>query len=487
MRYTGTKWLADKVSSTFTSPLIAVVGLPNGEVVAAGDGATFWHYVGGKWTAKPKPGKLTTRVTGLWALDAKNVYATATDPSTDGSLWKYGGGSWSDVTPSFTGGLGRVAKVWGSSKTNIFMVGAGGVRYQKGSGGWVQHNKALWWTLHSIWGDGSKYKYAAGGENGFGYLLRHDGTSWTTFTPTGLGTVPTLRGVTSVGGKVYAVGHNGKVFIHSGSSWSSGSPLNSKDLRAVWAADPKHVFAVGNDGKALRHDGSSWYEIKTATSLNLHGVWGTTATNVFAVGAQGTILRYAGTSAGFVTMKSPVTRDLMSVWGTSGKNIYAVGGYGTILHYSSGSWTTVTVPAANRDLHAVFGTGSKDIYVTGTRGTLLRYNGSLWNSEASGTFSSLLGVWAHATAGRAPRLLLTVPATFDLGRFNAYGSNWTSRTRTDTLNNEKHYQYAFFRPKAGATLLPRGHHHQRYAVIPGRLAGSGVGALSPADKQAHEQ
>jgi len=84
-------------------------------------------------------------------------------------------------------------------------------------------------------------------------------------------------------------------------------------------------------------------------------------------------------------------------------------------------------------------------------------------------------------------LLLTVPATFDLGRFNAYGSNWTSRTRTDTLNNEKHYQYAFFRPKAGATLLPRGHHHQRYAVIPGRLAGSGVGALSPADKQAHEQ
>ena len=39
-------------------------------------------------------------------------------------------------------------------------------------------------------------------------------------------------------------------------------------------------------------------------------------------------------------------------------------------------------------------------------------------------------------------------------RFDGFGSNWTIRSQVDAHNDGKHYQYTFFRPKSGATVLP---------------------------------
>jgi len=45
-------------------------------------------------------------------------------------------------------------------------------------------------------------------------------------------------------------------------------------------------------------------------------------------------------------------------------------------------------------------------------------------------------------------------ANWDMKRFDSFGSTWTIRSMVDAGNNGKHYQYTFFRPASGQTLLP---------------------------------
>ena len=46
-------------------------------------------------------------------------------------------------------------------------------------------------------------------------------------------------------------------------------------------------------------------------------------------------------------------------------------------------------------------------------------------------------------------------ANWDMKRFDSFGSTWTVRTMVDSHNDGKHYQYTFYRPASGQTVLPR--------------------------------
>jgi hypothetical protein len=59
---------------------------------------------------------------------------------------------------------------------------------------------------------------------------------------------------------------------------------------------------------------------------------------------------------------------------------------------------------------------------------------------------------ASLTAGAVPAAAEF--SSFALGHFDGWGSTWTVRTATDAENDGSQFQYAFFRPGAGQTLLP---------------------------------
>ncbi len=50
--------------------------------------------------------------------------------------------------------------------------------------------------------------------------------------------------------------------------------------------------------------------------------------------------------------------------------------------------------------------------------------------------------------------ITTEYVNWDMKRFDSFGSTWTVRAMVDTGNNGKHYQYTFFRPASGQTVLP---------------------------------
>ncbi len=191
---------------------------------------------------------------------------------------------------------------------------------------------------------------------------------------------------------VFAVGDDGTILRHDGSSWSSMSSGSTEALTCVWGSGPNDVFAVGDDGTILRYDGSSWTTMSSPNALVMFGVWGSAPNDVFAVGDDETILHYDGSSWSTAYSGTP-DAWLMGIWGTGPNDVYAVGDDETILHYDGSSWSTVYSVPAGELLWDVWGSGPNNIFATGTGGKILHYDGSDWAEMASGVTDWLMAVW----------------------------------------------------------------------------------------------
>ncbi len=87
-----------------------------------------------------------------------------------GTILHYNGSTWSAMT---SGTINTLRGVWGSSATDVFAVGDGGIILHYNGTVWSVMTSNTTYRLHSVWGTSSTNVYAVGGETGWeGTILR---------------------------------------------------------------------------------------------------------------------------------------------------------------------------------------------------------------------------------------------------------------------------------------------------------------------------
>ncbi|MDY7018536.1 MAG: hypothetical protein SU899_00440, partial [Chloroflexota bacterium] len=66
--------------------------------------------------------------------------------------------------------------IWGTSSTDVFAVGGGGVILHYDGISWTLMNSGTTYDLYGVWGNSSNDVFAVGDT---GTILHYDGTSWT--------------------------------------------------------------------------------------------------------------------------------------------------------------------------------------------------------------------------------------------------------------------------------------------------------------------
>ncbi len=282
--------------------------------------------------------------------------------------------------------------------------------------------------LPDVWGSSGTDVFVVGeveADDGVASLiLRYDGTRWDRqLRQTDL----RLRGVWGTSAtNAFAVGFrffspDAAVFRYDGTQWSEVPGFASDGsealaLNAVWGSSATDVFAVGEafDGQFSRslifqYDGTGWRRLPEPEPLapTLLDVWGSASDDVYVVGrddigepASGVILRYDGAAW------TPVVQEegllLNGIWGSSASDVFAVGFEftesdgnvelaGTVRHFDGTAWSRMTVPAVGV-LHEVWGSSSSDVFAVGEDGVVLHYDGATWTESRPGD-QTLLGVW----------------------------------------------------------------------------------------------
>lgn len=93
--------------------------VPGGSSNERGTGV-LWHFDGNSWSAVPSP---TTALLGaIWGSSPTDIYLLAGAQATSGTIWHFDGTGW---TP-FNTGATRLLDIWGSSATDVFVVGENG-------------------------------------------------------------------------------------------------------------------------------------------------------------------------------------------------------------------------------------------------------------------------------------------------------------------------------------------------------------------------
>jgi len=318
---------------------------------------------------------------------------TAFSTSTD---WGYvDSGTWS-----------RFYGIWGSSATDIYVTSYQRYNFETSSHenyGQILHSNGLTWhsetlptnpqPLYRIWGSSATNIFTVGAS---GTILRYTG-GWYSMTS---GTTNNLYGVCgSSASNVFAVGASGTIRKYNGSSWSSITSGTSNQLNDVWCdSTGTNVFVVGLSGTIVHYNGTSWHLDTSGISNDLYGVWGSSASDVFAVGLGGKILHFNGTSW---SSMSGASVDLFAVWGTANNNVYAGGGWGVILHYNGSSWSSMTNWATNWVI-GIWGSSTTDVYAAEDWGAISHYpsysiSGSVKTAELSPV--SDVQIWYYSYNG----------------------------------------------------------------------------------------
>jgi hypothetical protein len=118
-----------------------------------------------------------------------------------------------------SGESGMLNGVWGSSGSDVFVVG-----WPDDSGPWPVYDPTI---------------------------LHYDGTSWSAMSWSGH-----LNGVWgSSGSDVFAVGTGGGILHYDGSDWKLMNIGTTHGLGGVWGSSGSDVFAVGDYGTILHYGG----------------------------------------------------------------------------------------------------------------------------------------------------------------------------------------------------------------------------------------
>jgi len=193
---------------------------------------------------------------------------------------------------------GVIWDAWGNSATDFFVVGDG-VHYFDGNS-WSEMVSSSYFNLYGVWGSSNSNVFVVGS---FGTILHYDGINWTEIEYGGeFG--PFYNDVWgSSENDVFIVGEMGVIRHYDGSNWSYMDTGTNKHLNSIWGSSGSDIYATGGnpDGPILLHyDGISWSEKDIGITVkNLGSIWGSSDSDIFidAHTEEGpVILHYDGTT-----------------------------------------------------------------------------------------------------------------------------------------------------------------------------------------------
>jgi hypothetical protein len=248
----GERWTRENVAPQ--GAVWWVQALPDGSVYAAGSGGSVFERSAGAWARLPTPELPDATVFGVWSPGAGELYAVGAEQQGRGFLWHSAGGLWSEVP--LPGGLPLdehgaapgLFKVWGSSASDVWVVGDRGV---------VLHGNAAHGfariasgseqdRLFTVHGAADRVVMVGGSANGWALETGNDGL--VDISPPG---AAPLQGVCiSARGELWTVGVAGNVYERAAgqSEWRDRfTGIAVQSLHAVWVDPQGGVWAVGGN------------------------------------------------------------------------------------------------------------------------------------------------------------------------------------------------------------------------------------------------
>lgn len=295
-------------------------------------------------------------------------------------------------------GGAALTAIWGSSATDIYVVGGdwvmmGGsgrsvpaIFHSSGTGDWEMQTLRRpdggtpefhdTYYLRGIWGSSATDIYAVG-ENGLILHSTGDGT-WTT---QGLAVFQLNDVWGSSATDIYAVGEDGAIYHSAGDGvWYLEDSHASAELRSVWGSGAGDVYVGGHGGLILHSNGDgNWLVQTTSVTADIDSIWGSGATNIYAAARQ--VLHSSGDGTWTAESATP-DQFFHGLWGSDATDVFAVSiyqpapGYFGIYHaVGDGSWTPLTTGVGSSvSLFRVWGSGpADDVYAVGNDGLLIRY------------------------------------------------------------------------------------------------------------------
>ena len=218
-------WQIDTIG-TWQSVLWDVWGTDPNNVYAAGDiftsndgreGTNIMHWDGKQWNPEPFWEGEITAIYGFSKNDVWVAGAYIADPFFYPLFGHWNGSKWEKTVLSISGVIGAL---WGTSPTNLYAVGSGGMILHYDGSYWTQMNSGTnIRALSDIWGFSDNAIYASGydASSGRGVLLYYNGTTWKTLID-----------------KIYNYGD------------STNSPAGQ--IPSVWGYDDSHLYDMDPSG-----------------------------------------------------------------------------------------------------------------------------------------------------------------------------------------------------------------------------------------------
>ena len=265
------------------------------------------------WTVGNDGDNQMRDLVGVWGSSGTDIYvvgiqSAAYHSSNHGASWQAVSGLPSD----------QYSSIWGTAADNIYVsAGAGrggsvGNIYRFHGGSWTAVSTGTQ-PLAYVWGTSASDIYAVGAN---GTILH--ATDGVTFTAQTSNTTVQLAAVGGSAGDVYVVGGDGggsstNTILHStnaGGTWTAQMPVAATSVSAgVWgsAAMTAFVTSYANAGLALTTNGGGTWSAGPANPTNsagFYGIWGTSATDVYLGGrdddgrARGALRRHVVEAGG---------------------------------------------------------------------------------------------------------------------------------------------------------------------------------------------
>ncbi|HMA17380.1 MAG TPA: hypothetical protein VKS03_02985 [Thermoanaerobaculia bacterium] len=258
-----------------------------------------------------------------------------------------------------------------------------------------------------VWGSSASDVFVVGSR---GIILHFDGARWARQKS---GTGKNLAAVWAISGTdAFAVGLDGVILHFDRRGWKTERSGTSKSLLAIWGASASDVFAVGRGGTILHFDGRRWTPQASPTRYDLSAIWGSSATDVFAAGDHGTILRFDGTRWTQPVPSFGYHWRFTALGGTSAANVYASGSRrpsgqlsekvleGIVLRFDGRSWMPVQ-GADSQVIEGVWAQSPREVYFSGPAINGLeevrRYDGEGFETVDSESRFSPRAIWGAPT------------------------------------------------------------------------------------------
>ncbi len=247
VRFDGTEGTEVELPAAF--PLLNwTIGFGSDDIHVVGNDGTTLHFDGTTWTVLDS--STDQDLWGVWGAASNDVWAVGGTARAAGgvpTLIHFDGSAWSSVTvPALTPtSVHALFKVWGSSATDVYVVGDSGAVVHYDGSTWEEVLVGAEDDLVAVWGTGPDDVTMVGGRSN-GIAAHWNGTEWRTES---LSPLPGLNGVwMREPGVAHIVGLRGTIAVFDTASFTYEEALPDEvlDYHAVFGVDGE-LFAVGGN------------------------------------------------------------------------------------------------------------------------------------------------------------------------------------------------------------------------------------------------